>query len=162
MGAGQISVRRALRRREGHFEGSQPERAVFKFASTRAAVSVAESSSSTVVANWARTVLWRASVSVSVLSSAPGARDPGEFDRRGSLSGFERSARCALGLVLRSLTFELRRDQQQNARPVRWKMRQPTARAWRFDVGPRLERGVRQHCSRSMRWLRPWQRQVAC
>ena len=24
-------------------------------------------------------------------------------------------------------------------------MRQPTARAWRFDVGPRLERGVRPH-----------------
>ena len=25
-------------------------------------------------------------------------------------------------------------------------MRQPTLRAWYFDVGPRLERGVRLHC----------------
>ena len=47
--------------------------------------------------------------------------------------------------TFRGLTFELRRDRQQNARPARWTMRQPTARAWRFDVGPRLERGVRQH-----------------
>ena len=43
------------------------------------------------------------------------------------------------------LSFELRQDRQQNARPARWKMRQPTARAWHFDVGPRLERGVRLH-----------------
>ena len=41
------------------------------------------------------------------------------------------------------LTFELRRDQQQNARPAGRKMRTPGLRAWRFDVGPRLERGVR-------------------
>ena len=47
-----------------------------------------------------------------------------------------------------SLTFELRRDQQQDARPAWWKMREPTARAWRFDVGPRLERGVRPHAAR--------------
>ena len=44
--------------------------------------------------------------------------------------------------------FELRRDRQQNVRPARWKMRQPTARAWCFAVGPRLERGVRHHASR--------------
>ena len=47
-----------------------------------------------------------------------------------------------------SLTFELRRDRQQNARPAWWKMRQPTAQAWRFDVGPRLERGVRPQCGK--------------
>ena len=46
------------------------------------------------------------------------------------------------------LTFELRRDRQRNARPARWKMRQPTLRAWYFDVGPRLERGVRRHWRR--------------
>ena len=46
---------------------------------------------------------------------------------------------------LRGLTFELRRVRQRNARPALWKMRQPTGRAWHFDVGPRLERGVRLH-----------------
>ena len=30
-------------------------------------------------------------------------------------------------------------------------MRQPTLRAWHFDVGPRLERGVRHHSARDAR-----------
>ena len=60
------------------------------------------------------------------------------------------------GVSLRGLTFELRRDRQQNARPAWWKMRQPTARAWRFDVGPRLERGVcAQHGRELMGWKSP-------
>ena len=46
------------------------------------------------------------------------------------------------------LTFELRRDQRQDARPGLVKMyRVPPARAWWPAVGPRLERGVRQHCA---------------
>ena len=62
-------------------------------------------------------------------------------------AGISNSGGVATVVDMRGLTFELRRGQQQNARPARWKMRQPTARAWRFDVGPRLERGVRpQYC----------------
>ena len=43
------------------------------------------------------------------------------------------------------LTFELRRDRRQGARPGPVKMyRVPPARAWWLAVGPRLERGVRR------------------
>ncbi len=45
------------------------------------------------------------------------------------------------------LTFELRRDRRQGARPARCKMNHCTARAWWLAVGPRLERGVRPHCA---------------
>ena len=55
--------------------------------------------------------------------------------------------------LLWCLTFELRRDRQQNTRPARWKMCPPTARAWCFDVGPRLERGVRHCCQALSRQL---------
>ena len=50
--------------------------------------------------------------------------------------------------ILCCLTFELRRDQQQNARPAMRMIACAASRAWRFDVGPRLERGVRQHSAR--------------
>ena len=51
-------------------------------------------------------------------------------------------------LHLRSLTFELRRDRRQDARPGPVKMYSvPPARAWWLAVGPRLERGVRPHWS---------------
>ena len=65
--------------------------------------------------------------------------------------------RCARGALpekagvatmvgLRGLTFELRRDQRQDARPGPVKMYSvPPARAWWLAVGPRLERGVRPH-----------------
>ena len=44
------------------------------------------------------------------------------------------------------LTFELRRDRRQDARPGPVKMYSvPPARAWWLAVGPRLERGVRRH-----------------
>jgi len=46
----------------------------------------------------------------------------------------------------RGLTFELRRDQRQDARPgPRIMYTVPVARAWWLAVGPRLERGVRPH-----------------
>jgi hypothetical protein len=48
-----------------------------------------------------------------------------------------------------SLTFELRRDQRQDARPGLAKMyRVPSDRAWWPAVGPRLERRVRRHATR--------------
>src|SRR5687768_3322425 len=47
---------------------------------------------------------------------------------------------------LRGLTFEVRRDQRQDARPGPVKMyRVPPARAWWPAVGPRLDRRVRPH-----------------
>jgi hypothetical protein len=45
----------------------------------------------------------------------------------------------------RSLTFELRRDRRQSARPGGGMINLTWSRAWRFAVGPRLERGVRRH-----------------
>ena len=45
--------------------------------------------------------------------------------------------------VLCGLTFELRWDRQQNARPAMRIIACAASRAWCFDVGPRLERGVR-------------------
>jgi hypothetical protein len=46
---------------------------------------------------------------------------------------------------LRSLTFELRRDRRQGARPDGWMINRAGRRAWWLAVGPRLERGVRRH-----------------
>ena len=55
------------------------------------------------------------------------------------------------------LTFELRRDQRQGARPGPVKMyRVPPARAWWPAVGPRLERRVRRHWRGVMISLAIW------
>ena len=56
----------------------------------------------------------------------------------------------------RLLTFELRRGQRQSARPGGGMINLTWSRAWRFAVGPRLERGVRR------RWLRApdWKVQI--
>ena len=43
------------------------------------------------------------------------------------------------------LTFELRRDQREDARPDGGMISKAGRRAWRLAVGPRLERGVRPH-----------------
>ena len=48
--------------------------------------------------------------------------------------------------TFRGLTFEVRRDRRQDARPGLVKMyRVPPARAWWPAVGPRLDRRVRPH-----------------
>ena len=57
-------------------------------------------------------------------------------------SSGDRSGRC----LLCCLTFEVRRDRRQDARPGLVKMyRVPPARAWWPAVGPRLDRRVRRH-----------------
>ena len=54
---------------------------------------------------------------------------------------------------MRRLTFELRRDRRQDARPGLAEMyRVPPARAWWPAVGPRLERRVRPHFPRAKDW----------
>ena len=64
---------------------------------------------------------------------------------------FMEAARITM-VVLRGLTFELRRDRRRDARPGSVKMyRVPPARAWWLAVGPRLERGVRPQRSRQWR-----------
>ena len=56
----------------------------------------------------------------------------------------------------RCLTFELRRDRRQSARPGGGMINLTWSRAWWFAVGPRLERGVRPRsaavarCSRQL------------
>ena len=59
------------------------------------------------------------------------------------------AAAMLAGRILRGLTFELRRDRRQDARPGPQKMYTvPVARAWWLAVGPRLERRVRPHLAR--------------
>ena len=48
-------------------------------------------------------------------------------------------------LSCRGLTFEVRRDRRQDARPARWMIASAASRAWWLAVGPRLERRVRRH-----------------
>ena len=59
--------------------------------------------------------------------------------------GVDVSGRRAAKLVLRGLTFEVRRDLRQDARPARKMICLSASRAWRLAVGPRLDRRVRPH-----------------
>ncbi len=83
--------------------------------------------------------LFRREFRASALTGVAGCR---RCRRRGGIHGI-----WAHGLwCLRRLTFELRRDQRQDARPGPVKMYSvPPGRAWWLAVGPRLERGVRPH-----------------
>ena len=53
----------------------------------------------------------------------------------------------ACGVVLRDLTFELRRARRGGARPAGRMICLTWRRAWWLAVGPRLERGVRPRCN---------------
>ena len=64
----------------------------------------------------------------------PKAMPPGRADLKKDANG-----------AMRGLTFELRRDQRQSARPGGGMINLTWSRAWRFAVGPRLERVVRRH-----------------
>jgi hypothetical protein len=51
---------------------------------------------------------------------------------------------------LRGLTFEVRRDRREGARPGGGRIDNARSRAWCIAVGPRLDRGVRPHCRRAL------------
>ena len=53
--------------------------------------------------------------------------------------GVARKAPNVCGLVLRDLTFEVRRDRRWDARPARPMITNTVARAWWPAVGPRLD-----------------------
>ena len=62
-------------------------------------------------------------------------------------AGAQANRRTSAGmvLVLRDLTFEVRRDRQQGVLAARRMIDKCGARPARLAVGPRLDRGVRRH-----------------